>query len=435
MEYEYDLYRVTMVQALWRRKKALRRLRGLLYLTVKVQANCRGFLARQSTNRLSGFPVEQASHYGETALAREHSERAQNNARKQAVDKARMERRRQIQQEKRRAKAAESQHPYTEEESNIAQICSIIIQTYWRSYFARMCYLQDIADIMIMQSVVRRWLAKRHLNAKMQSSPSQSGSTIAEDRIMANGMENPRQSQTVSSRIGARFQKFEGFESRHALSVGHYESTGSSSRKTHNSVDDTVPSVPFKMLPEDDPDQPPSLTPPREAKQAQTAKCSPSHFDNVNRFGGPRAGLDASGASPQHAVAPNSSFERVLTEKQDTMPASNWSGGRNTVGNNHGNNFYEQRSKWGEKHCDSGITATIHYPGSQNSQENDFHKRKGEGCGNLSQPSAAAKEKISRTKGWNVEEEIEKEATRNLIMAWKQKDKANTFTIKPRSED
>lgn len=40
-----------------------------------------------------------------------------------------------------------------------------------------------------------------------------------------------------------------------------------------------------------------------------------------------------------------------------------------------------------------------------------------------------APKEAARSKGWNVEEEIDKKSTRNLLMAWKQKDKANTFVL------
>lgn len=400
MEYEYDLYRITLVQALWRRRIAKRRAISLLRNIVQIQAVCRGFQARKKIDRLGGFPseadtsprlkrvVSQESSEGST---RQHS---RDRSRKQAFEKARLQRRRQLQQEKRRAKAAPERPPPSAEEAGIQQVASIIIQTYWRSYFGRACYLQYIADVTLMQSVVRRCLAKRQ-TAKVKRGASNK---------IGRAPRHPH--RDVTSSYGANFKKIESFESRNVSSMVPEGSVGSCNKKT-NSVDDSVPSVPFKMLAEDDTDQPPSLTPPRKAREKSTGR-SPSHFENANRFGGVRkAPWNSSGASGQYAVTSSGSYENGIVESQSDVSSGGWYN-RNGARKISSDSYSVEKGKWDEK-------------ANQKPGDNQVSD----------QTSAVAKD-IPRSKGWNVEEEIEKEATRNLIMAWKQKDKANTFTIKPR---
>lgn len=320
-----------------------------------------------------------------------------------------MQRRRQLQQEKRRSKATGAKGPQSLEDAGLQQIASIIIQTYWRSYYGRACYLQYISDVIVLQSIARRWLVQQQ-RQKNRSAPINAG--------QSRNVEQPR--PLNSSPNVAISQEFGSVELQNLSSVVCDESFQSSNKKTfHGGTDGSIPSVPFKMLPDDDPEEPPSLTPLKKPRNNEEKQHSPSYFNNVNRFGGMnRSVWSASGSSGQYAVASRSSD---ANEKGCGMPPGHWSG-RNGC---NGNNAFSSEDKWTEdrKNMSSlGDQEGDCKPGNRQQAEKSWK-----------QPQASVDCTTPRSKGWNAEEEIEKEATRNLIMAWKQKDKANSFTIKPRT--
>ena len=266
--------------------------------------------------------------------------------------------------------------PSNAEEAGIWQVAAIIIQTYWRSYLSRICYLQSVADVVAVQSVARGWLTRRWLRNCMASQARQTNR-----RVTTNARSHIRKNSAVSRGAG-RFAKFESFESRNLPSFGAGESMASSNRKM-SSLDESVPSVPFRILADDDPDEPPSLTPPRKGNyhmQQQTG-----HFEDPSRFGGSQ---------------------------------NCWKG-------------YDRGSKSSVSHTE---TTASNYAQNSSSPPRPVSYHQGHQSSPItSDTSGSPRNKdVPRSKGWNAQEEIDKEGTRNLLMAWKQKDKANSFTIRPR---
>ena len=343
LEYDYELYRIILVQSIWRQKLALRATR---------------------TKTLSPKRSESVRNKNE---------------------KARMQQKLQQKQQRLRAKPPQREflQPSTAEEAGIWQVAAIIIQTYWRSYVSRICYLQSVSDVVVVQSVARRWLTRRWLG-KCMASPAQRNNQWATTTV---SRPHSRQSSTPL-RGGGRFAKFGSFESRNLSSLGADESMGSSNRKM-SSLDESVPSVPFRILADDDPEQPPSLTPPRKGKNYQVQQ-QPGHFEDPSRFGGSKncwKGYDRGSSTAQSSISYNQPAVTNSVNGSHTPARS--------VGNQHGDQLLPTAN------------SAAGSPGS-------------------------AKE-VPRSKGWNAQEEIDKEGTRNLLMAWKQKDKANSFTIRPRN--
>jgi hypothetical protein len=51
------------------------------------------------------------------------------------------------------------------------EIAAIFIQSQWRCYDAQMNYINTLADILIVQSVIRRWLTIRKTRKRFASKP------------------------------------------------------------------------------------------------------------------------------------------------------------------------------------------------------------------------------------------------------------------------
>lgn len=306
MKFHYDLYRITLVQSIWRKTLAMRAFHVML----------RHHYARYSDDS------HQPCDYGKTT---NEQAKAQQKPNKQTTA------------------SLEFLQPSGEEEAGIWYVGAIIIQTYWRSYVSRVCYLQSLCDVVVVQGVARGWLTRRWLDR----SSSTSGKNKQERNPFA------RLQQSSVARNAARFSKIGSFESRNLSSSGAEESSGSSNRSIAGS----------------------------DPKQTR------GHFDDPSRFRGQNNVWDRSAIMANRNVSGNSqggkSFHKV--------PGNNW----NKPGNP------QARSS------PAGIGEQQGLP--------------------IGQPK-----EVPRSKGWNAQEEIDKQGTRNLLMAWKQKDKANTFTIKPR---
>jgi hypothetical protein len=432
MEYDYDLYRISVVQALWRKMVVMRNTRYILFLVARLQAVCRGFLVRRSMNRLGGFPTEQniASLPKSLVNLTELPTSAQKTSIRKSFEKAR----KQIMQNKRAQAKRDPDYvqPSEPEEARIHHVGAIIIQTYWRSYVCRIYYYQSLTDVITIQSVARRWLAVRRLGNGPMGRQAGIG---ARNRCS----KPPRPQSKLVSKCGGRFAKIESFESRNLSSLAA-ESQSLGSSKKMNSLDDSVPSVPFRILPDDDPSEPPSLTPPRKAR-GQNSKMTygdsgttrlphtqktaqneeQGHFEDASRFGGRKNEWNGSGASGQYAT--NGSYGS--NESNSAVSSSGGSKKSRPYA-------YSENSKWNRQVANDSYnrqpnngSGAYHATGRSTTQYESPGR-------NAAAAPAFAKPNIPRSKGWNVDEEIEKEATRNLIMAWKQKDQANTFTIRPR---
>ena len=336
LDYDYDLYRIILVQSIWRQKMAVRAVRK------KASSPSR---SRNSPSR---------------------------------YEKGRMQQKLQMHRQRQKAMTPPRNvsQPSNAEEAGIWQVAAIIIQTYWRSYLSRICYLQSVADVVVVQSVARRWLTRRWLRNGMASQARQTNR-----RVSTTARSHIRQNSAVSRGAG-RFAKFESFESRNLSSFGAGESMASSNRKM-SSLDESAPSVPFRILADDDPDEPPSLTPPRKGKNYQMQQQT-GHFEDPSRFGGSKnfwRGYDRGSKSSVSHTQPTASHNM--------------------------------------QNSSSPPRAVIDQQGNQSSPTS-------------SNTGSPRNKDIPRSKGWNAQEEIDKEGTRNLLMAWKQKDKANSFTIRPR---
>jgi len=271
--------------------------------------------------------------------------------------------------------------PSYSEEDGIRQVAAIIIQTYWRSYVASICYFQSISDVIVVQSVSRRWLVRRKMGMERTPEWHRVGSITA-------GPHNRYHSNP--QRHGGRFVKLGSFE------AGVDGSMASSNKKMSSLGESTVPSIPFCILADDDPDQPPSLTPPRKGKlQLQET----GHYEDPSRFGGSKDSWQENGHGRKSSVS-------------------------------HASSYYNRSHRTTASNSDSVRGQSAHSTNRPTARSN--------GEGSSSPPAQlttvpGCAQEVPRSKGWNPEEEIDKEGTRNLLMAWKQRE-TKTFSIQSRSE-
>jgi IQ calmodulin-binding motif len=330
----------------------LHRTRNVFSLIIKIQALCRGALARMAVSAMSGRSETppSTSRSGKSAFVSEKSahmrtsyERAK--ARKKAAPQAR------------------ALYPPTLE---VAKICSIIIQTYWRSYVGRICFLQSLADVVVVQSAARRWLTYRRL---------------ATGRLPARGSDRrnsrkqhmkPQYSETEVVRSFAQFAK-------------------------HPAAEGSQTFVPLRNFSDEDAEQAPIPAQPylqpyrdveRDVHKIQQ-QHSHGHFDDPSRFGGSRNVWNRSGAANEVVLSQSNSYR-------------------------HGKPRVESSSQ------ELTMATSRQYYGSQGSSRavvsNGNHR-------------TISSEQYARSKGWNAQEEIDKELTRNLMSQWKQKDMVNSWKI------
>ena len=365
MEYDYEIYQIVLVQSVWRRKLVVRKTMHIFSLVTKIQAFARGVLVRRYMSQM--LPN----------AARSEMPSAPSRPGKSATG---IEKQLHVLSSHKRAKArrtrsppASSTYPPT---LKVANICAIIIQTYWRSYVCRICFFQSLADVVVVQSVVRRWLTWRRLAQAFDNREVREQQTSNYPHALTGGR-------------SAHFVKLESLDSGN-------ESVSAAGKKRQTSV-------PFRILSEEDVEQAPiprqpsipshqkrpfQQTDPRIQRERQNDQqaCSNGHFDDPSRFGGSRDVWSRSGAT------------KAVLHKQSHLHGS----GRPDNG--------------GHEHA-APASRRI---GSQGHIG---------GTSSLSHQRTLSSEQYARSKGWNAQEEIDKEGTRKLMNQWKQKDMVNSWKI------
>lgn len=339
VEFDYDLYRVMVVQAVWRRSVAIRSARYMLALVVQLQAACRGFVVRKTLDSVGALPVRRVRASSAQKMQNQQTSNSKDGARSPRIrsfhERAKM--RKKLRHPKAQPLVPLMQ-PSSMEEARIWHVGAIIIQTYWRSYVCRICYLQSISDVIVVQSIARRWLTQRWLG-------------------LGRGTSGPV--------TGAFAQNQGTMKDTHYA----YKSQGQHSIST----------------------------PPLPQARAQQQHAQQGHFNDPSRFGGART-----------------------VWKAGTNPVTQYNGTPNRANDPEWHSDgYSNRAQRHRQHYATNATVNRPSPRSSPSHQPDRMRSGSNG-------------EAPRSKGWNADEEIDKQGTRNLLLAWKQKDKANTFTIRPR---
>lgn len=118
-QYEFDIYRIVTVQSVWRRALARLRVAHSLWYTIYLQSLCRGYLVRQ----------RYADYVGDRQ-ARQLEEPAMDHA------------------------------------------AATMIQSQWRAFACESDFIRQLVDILIVQSIIRRWLACRRAQSVPQANKS-----------------------------------------------------------------------------------------------------------------------------------------------------------------------------------------------------------------------------------------------------------------------
>lgn len=152
-DYEYDLYRIVLIQALWRGAIAKKRVVDAVANVILLQSWWRG--ARQRKLMLRSPPTS-------TAAQTKQADNVQNMvAASIQINKA-----------------------------------ATLIQTRWRAYWGEISFIRSIVDILIVQTVVRRWMAKRRVRAmrkarKKKMQHQRRNTKFGSPRAIHSGMKNP----------------------------------------------------------------------------------------------------------------------------------------------------------------------------------------------------------------------------------------------------
>ncbi len=140
------LYNITVVQSIARRNAAIRLAEKRFKSIVLIQSVYRGYLCRRELNYL---------HHNATIIQTAwRSFSAQMNYEFDIVDII-------IVQSIVRRRACQKRYTTMLHQKHTE--AATVIQKYWRGYDCTMNYLHSIADILIVQSVVRRWIAMRYV--------------------------------------------------------------------------------------------------------------------------------------------------------------------------------------------------------------------------------------------------------------------------------
>lgn len=491
MEYHYDLFRITVVQSVWRQKMVYRRVRFLQFLIIRIQAAARGYLARRRIGHLGSFPSDDLAYSHsqdsrkttkERLASHQHSWKghrdrravaaiaagrkstsqrqwkADSNSREYSQTKHYSPRRHPQQQQQQQLRT-----PASDLEARIHNVAATIIQSAWLGYINRMGYLQTYADILIIQHMARRWLERQRRKAHTRRPYH---STYRKNHVTHGKMMQGK---------GTKFEK-----------VGSFESSKHTASFVSKSLDESEPSVPFRVLTDDDPvEQPPSLSPPRKSKSEEQAikynSASPQGV-NGNRIDHQGASneqysgyyssppRDHSFLSSQHPTPNGSDGDYGVVERVDDttrllshlayMKGSHSDyessayqfdmqrgGPQLELNRNVGLNDSEKAINGEEisrRHSDNqdwfrkkGIVNLPSRSGggggasrTPEEEQNAMHQEQEMTRPNTRSSNYEQSRNVGHyTAGWNAEEEIEKEATRNLIAQWKQKDKKNSFKI------
>ena len=141
-----DLYNITVVQSIARRRAAIKASEDRYRSICTIQALWRGLQCRRELSYLHWSAVKVQSVWrGYTAKLNYQFDIVDIIIVQSVV--------------RRRAAMNLAKHMSTDRNYNAATT----IQKYWRSYDCTMNYLHSVADILIAQSVVRRWIAQRYV--------------------------------------------------------------------------------------------------------------------------------------------------------------------------------------------------------------------------------------------------------------------------------
>ena len=133
LNYHFDLYRIVLLQSFFRMNLGKEHAAQKISFAIHIQAVIRGFLLRKAISAFDAEPI--------------FDERVEPMCKDDYED--------------------DYQYDYQEHFDGVSQdefeeyIAATIIETRWRSYDCQMNYLHTMADILVAQSVVRRWIATK----------------------------------------------------------------------------------------------------------------------------------------------------------------------------------------------------------------------------------------------------------------------------------
>mmetsp|Transcript_561 Transcript_561/g.989 ORF Transcript_561/g.989 Transcript_561/m.989 type:complete len:1946 (-) Transcript_561:923-6760(-) len=142
-----DLYNITVVQSIARRHAAIKNAKRQLQAIQTIQAFYRGWLGRRQVRHLHHSATKIQSAWRGYYM--------QLNYQFDVVDII-------IVQSIARRRAAMAKAKYMREKKIFD--AATTIQKYWRSYDCTMNYLHTVADVLVVQSIVRRWIAIRYVS-------------------------------------------------------------------------------------------------------------------------------------------------------------------------------------------------------------------------------------------------------------------------------
>jgi hypothetical protein len=151
VRYHFDLYRIILIQAFVRMARARAVVAQMMSCIISIQAYTRGFLLRKSIHAFStehdhNEVDEDANHDCDESL---HNIVARDELEYHAINDFENS-------ELKNTSLDYSDELHLDEYEFIA---ATIIQAFWRSYDCQISFLHTMADVLIVQSVVRRWLA------------------------------------------------------------------------------------------------------------------------------------------------------------------------------------------------------------------------------------------------------------------------------------
>jgi hypothetical protein len=156
-----DIYKVTLLQSYMRMKIAVERTSNKLAFVIQMQSIMRGYLVRKRLETMISKAIVMQRHW------RGHSSRL--NYQFDILDII-------LVQSVYRRSVAMKELAQLKHAREIR--CATIIQTQWRSYDCTMNYLHYLADVLILQSAVRRWSASRHVKSRRHDRQFRSATLI-----------------------------------------------------------------------------------------------------------------------------------------------------------------------------------------------------------------------------------------------------------------
>jgi len=170
LNYHFDLYRIILIQSFARMTLARQRAAYTISYAINIQAVTRGYLLRKlisESYQIERYCIVLLQSFIRMVLARSHfTAKIYHVINIQAIMRGYL---------LRKAISAFNEEPtvdeviepdeYKNHQGKAFEECigAMIIQTRWRSYDAQMNYLHTMADILVVQSVIRRWLVLNHM--------------------------------------------------------------------------------------------------------------------------------------------------------------------------------------------------------------------------------------------------------------------------------